>query len=410
MRQRCWKEAGALLEQVIRRDKSLATLAGTVPLLQRIAEATEGTVEGLAGANVFAKALSAAGRTGEAVAMLGKLERQAVESGQYRPASSAAGALSNLLLDAGRLGEALTMAERMKDHARKAELGPWTQLACEGQRLQILNALGRSEEVLTAVEARREEMKGLPESRSGNEAVEPWHVKEVLLDIGGEAALRLRRWQEAFSLSEEAIRVKVSRGATALEVAQKQYNRCGALLELGRYGEARSLLHQCLAVFESEGGTEELGMVHSAIASLESELQHFQEAARHGSTALRLAYATLRPHGCAISHFNLATYLTRIKADARFALAHRLASVLISYQTNDGALPRDLNAVRKHVARVSPGELPASFDELCRLVEQTEGVHFRELFSRLPQRAASGDEALRTVLEMARAPEPPPAL
>jgi hypothetical protein len=92
------------------------------------------------------------------------------------------------------------------------------------------------------------------------------------------------------------------------------------------------------------------------------------------------------------------------------ALAHRLVSVLIFYQTNDGELPRGLNAVRKDLALVSPSEPSASFDELCRLVEQTEGVRFRELFSRLPQRAASGDEALRTVLEMARAPEPPPAL
>jgi hypothetical protein len=80
---------------------------------------------------------------------------------------------------------------------------------------------------------------------------------------------------------------------------------------------------------------------------------------------------------------------------------------LISYQTNAGELPRSLNAVRLHLALVSPSGPPATFDELCGLVEQTEGVRFRDLFSRLPQRAASGDEALRTVLEMARAPEHP---
>jgi hypothetical protein len=104
-----------------------------------------------------------------------------------------------------------------------------------------------------------------------------------------------------------------------------------------------------------------------------------------------------------MSHFNLANYLIRTNADARLALAHRLASVLIFYQTNDGELPTSLNAVREHLALVSSSDTPASFDELCRLVEQTEGVRFRGLFSRLPQRAASGDEALRTVLEMARA-------
>jgi tetratricopeptide (TPR) repeat protein len=410
MRQRRWGEAATLLEQVIKRDSSPATLAGTVPLLQRIAEETEGSVEGLENAAVFAKALSDAGRTGEALAIFGKLEQQAVESGQYRAASGIAGALINLLRDAGYFAEALTMVKHKKDHTSKAGLGPWTQLGDEVYRLQILNPLGNHEEVLAAVNALREKMKGLPESHGENETVEPWHVKEALLNTGHSACLPLQRWQEALSLNEEVIQITVSRGATALEVARTRYNDYGPLLRLQRFDEARRLLHQCLAVYESVGNTEDLGMVHSAIANLEYELQHFQEAVQHESAALRLRYSALLPRTCAASHFNLANYLTRTNAGARLALAHRLASVLISYQTNDGELPRRLNAVRKDLALVSPGELPASFDELCRLVEQTEGVHFRELFSRLPQRAASGDEALRTVLEMARAPEPPPAL
>jgi hypothetical protein len=45
--------------------------------------------------------------------------------------------------------------------------------------------------------------------------------------------------------------------------------------------------------------------------------------------------------------------------------------------------------------------MPPNFDELCRRVEQEPGVHFRELFDRLPRtRAQTGDEALRKVLEM----------
>jgi hypothetical protein len=85
-------------------------------------------------------------------------------------------------------------------------------------------------------------------------------------------------------------------------------------------------------------------------------------------------------------------------------MAHHLASVLIFYQTNDGNLLRALDVLSR-LAQVSPIDSPATFDELCQLVEQTEGVRFREVFSQLPQRAASGDEALRTVLEMARAQE-----
>ena len=86
-------------------------------------------------------------------------------------------------------------------------------------------------------------------------------------------------------------------------------------------------------------------------------------------------------------------------------MAHRLASALIRYQMNDGEMPNTLGVLREDLAEVSPSDVPANFDQVCALVEQTEGVRFRELFSRLPQRAASGDEALRAVHEMARVAE-----
>jgi hypothetical protein len=41
---------------------------------------------------------------------------------------------------------------------------------------------------------------------------------------------------------------------------------------------------------------------------------------------------------------------------------------------------------------------PEYADELAGIVEQVEGVRFRELFERLPRRAKDGDEALAIVL------------
>lgn len=46
--------------------------------------------------------------------------------------------------------------------------------------------------------------------------------------------------------------------------------------------------------------------------------------------------------------------------------------------------------------------MPRSFAALCSLVEQIEGVRFRELWEALPRRAPSGDEALAEVLRLAR--------
>lgn len=360
-------------------------------------------MDGLSSTSVFARALAASRRTDEAAAMFRKVEQHAVDSGQYRLASAVAGDLTNLLREAGHLEEALTTAERMKDHTRKAGLGQWTQLGDEVRRLQILNAIGRHEEALTALKTWRDEMRSWPELSDEDDAAQPWHVKDVLLHTGYASALDLERWQEALSLNEEAVQARVSRGATALEVAQTQYNNYGPLLKRQRPDQARSVLHQCLTVFESAGGNEDLGRIHSALAHVEHEVQHFPQAVRHECMALRFRYLSRLPNGCAVSHFNLATYLTRTSEDALVALAHRLAGVLIYYQTYDGKLPGRLDTLRRHLASVTPADPPANFDELCRLVEQTDGVRFRDLFSRLPQRAASGDEALRTVLKMARA-------
>lgn len=391
------------------KDKSPAARtespAESLPRLQQLAEATEGTEEGLLNAGVFARALRAAGRPAEAAAILQKVEQQAVDLGQYRLALAATGDLANLLWRAGYVEEALATVDRGKEHIRNAELGQWTLLANEVQRLQILSAAARHEEVLAAAQTWRDQMKGWPETHGENETVVPWNVREALLSAGAMAALRLGQWHEVLSLNEEIIQAKVSRGATALEVARARYNDHDSLLELNRYDEALSRLYECLAVFELSGDSDELGLIHGAIADLEDDIEHFEEAVRHESAALGFMYSDLHPKGCAASHFNLASYLFRTNAGDRVAMAHRLAGALIFYQTNDGDLPNNLIAVRRDLARAPSGP-PATFDELCRLVEQTEGVRFRELFSRLPQRAAPGDEALRTVLEMAHPVEP----
>lgn len=217
------------------------------------------------------------------------------------------------------------------------------------------------------------------------------------MNTGYNAASHLKRWEDALSLNDETIQVTVSRSATSLEVARTRYNDYFPLLSLERFGEAQSLLHRCLTVFESEGSSVELGAVHSALADLEGKLRHPEEAVRHENTSLRYRYSVGQPGDCAISHFNLANSLIRTNADARVALAHRLASALIRYQTNEGLLTSTIDALRRQL-----GDSPPSFDELCTLVEQTEGVHFRDLFAHLPQRAASGDEALRAVLDLAR--------
>ena len=121
---------------------------------------------------------------------------------------------------------------------------------------------------------------------------------------------------------------------------------------------------------------------------------------------MRYSYHVGELSDCGVSHFNLAIYFRRSGEQPRAALAHRLTAALIRFQTSDGHLPQTLQALSLDLASFSPAAppLPANFDELCGIVEQVEGVDLRTLFSRLPaDRAATGDEALQKVLELARA-------
>jgi tetratricopeptide (TPR) repeat protein len=400
MRRQQWHAAAESLEQVIRRDASPQTVAAVLPLLRRITEATSGTEKGLKDAGVLASALRALGQVDEAEKMLREVVREAEERGQFRTATAAAGGLINVLLTRGRSKEALEFVDKMKELTRRAGLGPWTQLADEAQRLQILNELGQWSEVLDAVERLRERMRTLPDSGEAEEAVDLWNVREGILDTGHSAALALERWQQALALNEEIVELTRTRQATTLEIAHAGFNDYGPLLRLERYSEARELLLECRQTFEAESDLEMLGKVFSGLASLEGNRGHHRESVRYEQTALRYSYHVGEPRDCTISHFNLANYLWRSGQQPGGALAHRLAAALIWFQISDGHLPQVLQVLSRDLASLP---LPATFDELCEIVEQVEGVRFRALFSRLPaDKAATGDEALQKVLELAR--------
>jgi tetratricopeptide (TPR) repeat protein len=404
MRRQEWDRASTLLEGVALRDRLPGTLAAVLPLMRRIADATKGSDKGLGDAGVLAKARANLGQAGEAERMMRQILHEAEQRGQFLTASATAGDLVNLLRGTGRPKEALAIVDKMKELTRRAGLGPWTQLADEGRRLQLQNELGRYSEVLEAVERLRKQMRGMPLSGEAEEGANPWNVREVILDTGRDAARGLERWEEALAFNQENVEATEARGATDLEIARTRFNDYVLLLRLGRYSDARQLLLECRQRFEEGSYTAGLGAVLGALADLEDKLGRHSESIRYGQTALRYNYHASEPANCAISHFNLANCLTRGGGDPQAALAHRLASAVIRLQTSEGRLTGTLQALSQHLASFSPDPppLPGNFDELSEIVERVEGVRFRELFSRLPtENASTGDEALQKVLELA---------
>jgi len=397
MRASRWQEATALLERVIHRDTTPATLAQTIPLLQRLADATRGTERELIDAGVLANALMLAGRYDEAEKQLRDLIAASIAQNNYRIASVAAGDLLKLLRQTGQLQAALTVAADMSEYSRRAGLGPWTQLSDETQRLQILNALGRYREVLDAVQGLRAQMETLPETSEADEAANPWSVREALLDTGHSAALGLEQWQTALELNAAIVKYKSARGADAAEIARTRFNDYGPLLRLRRFQDARALLEYCRVAFEQAHEIANVGKVLSALADLEDEEGNRAAAVRYGALALRYGYQSGEPEPIAIRHNNLANYLERAGAPQDEWLAHRLAATTIDLQTQSGRMSEHL----PNLANSDLSAAPPAFDAVVEIVERLEGVRFREMFDKLEKRAANGDEAVRMVWEMA---------
>jgi len=395
MRASRWQEATTLLERVIVRDRTPATLAQTIPLLQHIADATRGTERELIDAGVLANALLKAGRYDEAEKQLRDLIAASIAQNNYLQASVNAGRLLNLLQETGQLQAALAVAAGKSEYSRRAGLGPWTQLTDEGMRLQILNALGKYREVLDAVQGLRAQMETLPETSEAEEAADPWNVRETLLDTGNFAAQRLEQWETSLELNAAIVKYASARGADAADIARTRFNDYGPLLSLRRFQDARTLLEYCRAAFEQAHAIRELGAVLSALADLEDKEGNHAAAVRYEKLAFRYRYQAARPEDIAISHNNLSNYLESAGAPQDEWLAHRLAATTIDLQTQSGLMSEHL----PNLANSDLSAAPPAFDAVVEIVERLEGVRFREMFAR---RGWNGDEAIRVVWEMGR--------
>jgi tetratricopeptide (TPR) repeat protein len=404
LRQEDWQAASGLLEQVVMRDHSPATVQEVLPLLRRIAQATTGTDRELIAAGLLAKVLGYVDPVAAEQQLRAVLER-AVTQQRFDIASSIGGELANLLRDTGRLEEALAVVEQLPEYTRQAGLGPWTQLVDQGQRLQLLGMMGRAEEVLAGVQQLREAMATLPEHSDQDERVNPFNVREATLDVGRRAAQNLDRWEEALALNAEQVGSKRARGAPNHEIAFSWFNDYGPLIRLGRLEEARQLLEACRQVFEAEADLGNLGKTLGALADLEDERGRPGEAIRLHQTALRYAYAASDPEEVANSHNNLAVSLRQTSGDPAQVLAHRLAAAYLHSRTGSGRLPSSLAGLAADLADAGdPAPLPGSFGELCGRVGQVEGVRLAELAARLPTDQQPDDQTLAWLVRLARLP------
>jgi tetratricopeptide (TPR) repeat protein len=397
LRRQAWRQASGLLEQLLHRDEAPATLAYAIPLLRTVADASAGTKGGLESQGLLARALFMAGHTKEAETALREVMAQAAAEEQFRLATTLASELFSLLHSTGRLDEALVLSEQKMDYTHRAGLGPWSRLAGETLRLQVLLALGRVREVLNRLQELLPQLRELPENSAAQESAFPWNVRETLLNVGCIAAIRLEEWKQTLEFNQEITQSRQARGADKLDLAKTRYNDYGALLHLKRYGECRKLLEECRRAFADARDYANLGKVYAALADLEDKLDHPDKAVDFERGALRYAYLSGNPESCATGHNNLARDLRHSDANSEEALAQLLAAAVLYFQMGSGHLQSRVSIL----ATFNLSTHPPAFAELADAMEKTEGVRFRELFARLPARTPDGDAAIAAVWEMA---------
>ena len=398
-----WRAAGSLLEHALRRDPSPGTLQAVLPGLRRIAAATGAPAD----VGVLASALRRVD-PGEAERLLRSALKAAEGTGDHRLASAVAGDLGNLLMIAGRLGEALEVAEQKEDYTRRAGLGPWTQLADQGRRLQVLGLMGEHEQVLAGVDRLRATMAELPARSGANESIAAWNVRETVLNIGYGSALATGDWQRCLDLNAEIVASKQERGAGMHEVTLSRFNDAGPLIRLGRLAEAKRLLADCQRIFEDHANSTALATVLSVRADLEDKLGHHQTAADLERASLRLCYTRPEPGDVAISHHNLANYLGWLGGDRTEQRAHRLAAALVfllaGMTYNLGVAVRAL-ADELH-ADDGGQALPSTVAQVAEIAGRTEGVRLGELLDVLQPDPRIVEAALAEVLQTAAALPP----
>jgi hypothetical protein len=252
-------------------------------------------------------------------------------------------------------------------------------------------------------------MSDLPARPADNDTVNPWNVREFILDNGRESALALGQWQQSLDLNAEITASRRQRGAGLHDITRTRFNDAGPMIRLGQLEQAGRLLRECQQVFEGQADTISLGTVLSTRAVLENVLGHRDAAAEFERTAIRFRYARPDPHNIMISHNNLAGYLGAAGGDPAAQRAHRLAAALICRLTG---MTHDLARTQRALAGelrqdggARTGPLPETVAEVIRVAEQTDGVRLGELLSALePDTEAAGDALARILRDAAELP------
>lgn len=397
-----WETVGALLTDLVSHDVSRTTAASLLPSLQLIAANATGSSYGLAAGYLYARVLEKFDLPA-ASGLLRQLRSSACAPGNELYYFMLTATLIRLCIVTGQLDEALAVADSQIDHADRVSAGPWAQLMCQAEKLNVLYAKGQAERVFPEVRELLARAGRLPRQGSFPDYESPVQTVEYLYHLGRNTAVALSRWKDALDMSAALLESVRERGAHESFMARIRYIDYAPLTYLGRADEALEVLAYCRDVGERDHDVDMLGPVFAALADVEVGRGHRDRAIDLQRNALRYAYLARNVEGIAAGHHNLGTVLGR-DGDGQQSLAHHVAAALIGQITGYRTLDRSLASIASGLMAITDvTDIPATPDELCGTVNDLDGVRLDDLLTDLAPNPFSRQAALGQVLDEALA-------
>jgi tetratricopeptide (TPR) repeat protein len=316
--------------------------------------------------------------------------------------------LASQCMHSGKLGEALAFAEQMAEHSRLASLGPWTVLAADVRRLEVLSKTENPGKILLEAQRLHRYAKTLSIDPGPPGSADPQVVQDTLYEIGGDASLRLGRWDLALKFNATFVTRLASRHEPADTIAIARFNDYGPLLRLGRTEEALTLLLDCKRVFQDAGNIAGLARSFMALADIE-------ESRGHGDAAIRLVRDALRYHyqigdviSIASAYHSLGGLVAfHIRQHAPALANHLIAAVIRTLAdvggTDDESAAGSLRAAAS--ALRAPGMTmmrPVNIADLCRRVSDIPGTNPAALIAKLSPDPETAERTLQDLIAQAR--------
>jgi tetratricopeptide (TPR) repeat protein len=394
-------------------------LAGLLPHLEAASEsAPEGRTRLICLGNL-ADALRSSGRTDASLPFYKKvaaLARTATEAGgeNERQAWADVAVTSNnwaiALRDVGDLDASrqrhLESAEAEKKAGRPAIGAIGSEL--EALRIDIIQ--GEAAQALPQVEAQVAKVEiWWRQHRSGQsvpEAPDPEYLARTFigaLDIARQAHFAQKDWKSALRRIDAILEVERALERPAQDIAATRINRANVLNRLGRFGEAKTELEDCLQVFQNDPTRS--ARVLSSLADLFDEQGDVAQAITQERRALALREHLPNPGDRAISHNNLANNLERSSTPSALAESSRHQLAALVYRLVSGLGQSLRTSLHNYAVLFRRAHAAGTSLTVPRVAELLADPAFRPLEEWLRQRQADVDEvqaAVDQALDMAR--------